>query len=212
MKSTRFILRFRHKSLAALLLLLAGCQIIPPPQPDHTRYYVLTGAEQEPPAGAMRQSGLRIGLAAVQLPDYLDRNSIMVRKGDHELVYNDFARWGEPLATGIARLVRLDLLADDRVAGVTVAPFAPDAARDYDVSLRVIHCEGIKHDLNDRVRFAAEFTISTTGPDARVLVQSVFVAPDTKWNGRNYAELAASLSRDVSELSRAIAAALPAKR
>jgi len=56
-----------------LLLLLAGCNIIPPPRPDPTRYYVLTGPALTAPGVPAATGALKLGLRNVELAPYLKR-------------------------------------------------------------------------------------------------------------------------------------------
>ena len=86
-----------------LSLAVAGCNLIPPPAPDPTRYYVLTSPEPEPAVTRVAQGSVRIGLRAVELAPYLRKGVLVVRHGENELVFDDFARWGEPLEAGIGR-------------------------------------------------------------------------------------------------------------
>jgi uncharacterized lipoprotein YmbA len=184
-------------------LFLAGCNVIPPPQADATRTYVLA-APAAPAAGATAPGALRIGLRSVDLAGYLRTDDLVVRRGPNELSLNDYARWGEPLDAGIARVLRARLLADPSVASVEGPRPEPTDPRDYDVSVEILHCEGGP----DAASFAARIEIAT--PDGRVVARRVYVAPAEAWDGRDYARLAALLSGDVAGLGGVIASALPA--
>jgi hypothetical protein len=197
------------------LLLLAGClaaagcdSILPPPQVDPTRYYVLSGGgETGVPAAA---GTLRLGLRTVDLAGYLQGRPMVVRHGANELLIEDFHRWAEPLGDGVARAVRARLQADPAVGTVALQPFAFDAERDYDVAISVLHCEGSTVGDRGFASFAAVFEIRVPGPAPRVVARRVFVAPDAAWDGRDFGQLASLLSNDVDALGNAIAAALPA--
>ncbi|HSW04600.1 PqiC family protein [Aquabacterium sp.] len=116
------------KTLSATLTLaaalLAGCAASPP-----VRLYQLRA---EPPVaiGVLAiPSGWTWQLAAVQLPDYLDRDAIVVPYGQAGLQAHSSDRWAEPLRSSVPRLLRTDLaalLGEDRLwtaplpAGVVV--------------------------------------------------------------------------------------------
>jgi len=189
---------------------LAGCGgLIPPPQADPTHYYVLTG----PPladSDAVATGRLRLGLKAVELAAYLKSPGLIVRQGTNELMLQDYARWGEPLDAGIARILRERLRTAAAVARVYPQPFPLDADRDYDVAVSVWRCEGGTAAGRRVAQFAATIEITTTGMNARVVARRTFVAPPASWDGRDFAQLAALLSAEVDALGQEVVAALPA--
>jgi uncharacterized lipoprotein YmbA len=192
--------------LLTLALLLAGCSgLIPAPQTDPTRYFVLTG----PPPAAAAGGSLRIGLRTVELAAYLKSPDMIVRQGTNEIALQDYARWGEPLDAGIARLLRESLQAAGGVGRVYLQPFPLDTDRDYDVAVTVLRCEGATGGKGGRgARFAATFEITKPG-DGRLVARRTFVAPDVGWNGTDFAQLAGLLSDDVAALGQDVVGALP---
>ena len=199
--------------LAAGVLFVAGCNLIPPPTPDPTRYYVLTGpamgaAGSQPVTGA-----LRLGLRNVELAPYLKKGSLVVRTGENEVRFPAEARWGDPLEMEILSSLRGQLLAAPTVGRVFVQPFPFDEPRDYDVSVRVIRCEGVEPAGGGKatVRFAAMMELTTSGVAGEIVARQRFVAPEVAWDGKDYGRLAAELSNAVAALSREVVAALPAK-
>jgi uncharacterized lipoprotein YmbA len=185
------------------LLLLAGCDVIPPPQADPTRFYVLSDGPPAPAEAAT--SGLRIGLRSVELAGYLKSPDLIVRRGPNELSPQDYARWAEPLDAGIARLVRDQLRADPAVSRVYLQPFPLDADRDYDVGISVGRCEGGA----GAAHFTAVVEISTAGATPHLVARRTFVAPDAAWDGHDFGQLAGLLSADVQALGKDIVSALP---
>lgn len=198
---------------AAFGLLLAGCNIIPAPAADPTRYYVLSGPAASP-SGAQPISGsLRVGLRAVELAPYLKKGVIVVRTGDNEVTYPNEARWGEPLEREVLNSLRNRLLAAPTVGRVFTPPFPFDEPRDYDVSVRVTQCEGVRPAGGGAasVSFAATLEITATGAAGAVVARRTFVAPAARWDGRDYGRLAAEISLAVGALGQVVVEALPAK-
>ena len=190
-------------------LLLTGCNIVAPAQPDTARFFVLTSPN--PPAGTAAGEGkLRIGLKSVVVADYLRQPMITVRSHANEVDFIDNARWAEPLEAGVSRILVAALTAAPAVGSVISAPFPFESERDYDVAVTVLACEGSRSGSRTAAHFEASIVISTTGPNARVVAQHLFVAPSAEWDGSNYGRLAALLSDDVAALGRDIAGALPA--
>lgn len=200
----------RARLLALGTLALAGCNLIPPPSVDATRYYLLTPAVAVA-APVPQSGGLRLGLRTVEIAPYLRRNSLVVRTGRNEVTFPADARWAEPLEQEIGAALRNALMADPAVDRVFLQPFSFEGARDYDLTVRVQQCEGeIEHDGRGFARFSAFWEITTGGRDARLVLRQRFVAPAAAWDGRNFAELTALLSSDVALLAQDLAGALAA--
>ena len=195
--------------LSLSLLLLAGCNVVPPAQSDYTRFYVLSSPSL--PAAAPAANGLRLGLHSIDLAEYLHTRSIIVRQGANELSPDDFNRWAESLDAGIMRVLRTSLVAAPNVGRVFAQPFPLDSDRDYDITVTVLHCEGVRSGISgNTAHFSAIVEITSGGPNPKVVAHLNFAAPDSPWNGRDYAELAARLSEAASGLASEIVAALPA--
>ena len=193
------------------LALLSACNVVPPPQSDATRYYLLSAPQLSPGAEKSAPDGIRVGLRSVELADYLRTRRIIVRRGSNELSLEDFNRWAEPLDAGIARVLRTSLIAEPGVARVLVPPFPLEGERDFDVAVTVLRCEGSATGSGrGTAHFSALVEISSGGPNPRVVSRFNFSAPDRPWDGRDFGQLAADLSEAVAGLAREISAALQA--
>ncbi len=182
---------------APLAVLLAGCNLLPEPQADQSRYYVLESA-----APAAEAPAVRLGLRRVEIPAYLKSKALVVRTGNNELRYSDTARWAEPLEAGLARALRDQLAAR---AAVSTYPFPAQQERDYDLTVQVSAAEG----TDDGIRFAARFEL-VRAADGQVVSRRTYTAPAGAWRG-DHAQLAAQLSLAVAGLAGEILAAVPAK-
>lgn len=214
-----FSLRSRRarRVLAALAAtaLLAGCSVLPAPRKDPTRHYVLTGPAPSAVSADAAPGGLKLGLRAVQVAPYLDGKAMIVRVGDNEIDYRDYARWAEPLSVGVRRMLAARLVVSDRVDRVFPQPFPLDVERDVDVAVNVLRCEGrIKADGSPVASFlcVVEITRAHEGAGSgAVVLRRTFEAPETAWRDGDYAGLARGLSDAVAALADDILAALPAK-
>jgi hypothetical protein len=206
-------------TLVSLAAVLSGCSLFPKPAPDPTRHYVLTGPTPAAINAGVKQGTLKVGLRSIQIAPYLDGKSMIVRRGDNEIDYNDYARWAEPLATGIHRMLVARLHLSDRVGRVFPQPYPFDVTRDVEVSVSVLRCEGrVKSDGRAVVSFVCAVEITRVADDkpgppdgGKVLLREVFEAPDTEWREGDHAALAAALSANVAKLADFIVANLPAK-
>lgn len=204
-------LRFILVSVAVVSLGLAGCSILPAPPADPTRYFVLTGPSLNDDGVRNIGGALKVGLKAVDVAPYLRKPTMAVRRGTHEVIYDDYIRWAEPLEAGVARIVQARLLAAPGIGRVYQAPLSFDQQRDYDVALSIIRCEGVTGNRTV-ARFAAAVEVTTSGDDPQVVLRKVFQAPDVEWDGQDYAALARALSQGVAALCEEIVAAIPEKK
>jgi uncharacterized protein len=196
------------------LLVIAGCNVVPPAQEDTTRYFVLSDTELPPVVGggAAAAGTLRVGLHTVRLEGYLKGRQMIVRNGANEVRFEDFRRWAEPLDSAISRIVRSRLLVGPSVAQVYAEPFPFDQARDYDVSIEVTRFEGAEEaDGKFVASLSATIEISTVGADSRVVSRRSFDAPVQGWDGADFDRLAQLLNTDVAALAQEVASELPAK-
>lgn len=213
MKTTKPITRhLRRLALAAAILGLAGCSIVPEPKPDPSRHYVLAPAAQ--PGDTAKEATPKnkpiVMLRAVEMPAYLrGRKTMAVRHGSNEIVYHEFARWAESLEDGIARVVGERLLATGTVSGVALLPGR--GARDYELTIRILECEGsISPGGSPLVRFAASYELTSPGAGT-ITGTRHFVAPPAPWDGKDFYALAAHLGQSASALADDIAKNLPVK-
>lgn len=205
------------------LLIAGGCISVPIPEAemDPTRFYVLnagSGGREYPRADAAPTQAPSIQLQPVEIASYLRTKAMVVRRGENEIEFREFARWGEPLETGIARVLREELLAGGK-AKVSLAsrvrPVNPEF--DYTLTVRVLACEG---GADGSVDFRAAWELAPTagttagtasgGRPGEVAVRD-FQPANLRWDGKSEAALAAQLSDAVVGLAREISAAIAEK-
>lgn len=188
------------------LMLTAGCSILPQAQTDPTRYYVLS---TPPAAAAVAASGLKapaIHLRAVELASYIKSKPLIVRRGDNEIEFREYARWGEPLERGIGRVLRAELLARGAAGAVLATGVrAYYVDYDYELTIRVLTCEGA---AAGEVQFRAVWELMTTGAKPTVAAHGDFSAEGLKWDIKSEASLASQLSVAVAGLAAEIAGGL----
>jgi uncharacterized protein len=201
--------------LAWIALSLSGCSFLPTPSPDPTRHYVLTGTTPLATDAPLGRGTLKVGVRSVRVAPYLDGKAMIVRRGDNEIDYRDYARWAEPLSVGVGRMLSARLLTSDRVARVVSQPYPFDIVRDVEVGVTLLRCEGqVNPDGSAAVSFvcALEVTRIRGGQgEGEVLLRETFQAPAEEWRDGDYAALARGLSEAVARLSDRVIAALPAE-
>ena len=189
-----------------LLALTGGCSLLPEPQTDPTKYYVLSTAN----TGVVAQDGAPVvNLREVELASYLRGRPLVVRRGDNEIEFREFSRWGEPLELGVARLLRDELVARGAASAVRGAGGRREfSGNDYTVSVRLLSCEGAS---NGSVVFRAVWELAPAGEKAGNPVRGDYRPTELRWDGKSEASLAAKLSEAVSGLAGEIAMALAKK-
>jgi len=96
------------KSLSTALLLpffAFSCTVLQPVE-DKSVNYLLDSAV---PERAITGASPAVAIASPALPGYLDRQQLVSRSGDGELLMNPNHLWGEPLDSGIARVAAANL-------------------------------------------------------------------------------------------------------
>lgn len=187
----------------------AGCLSVPIPQAeaDPARFYVLNSSAAAATAVAGGEKAVSLHLQPVEVASYLRSRTMIVRLGDNEIQFREFARWGESLETGIARVLREELLGSGAVRDVFNAGIpAPGAAFDQVLSVRVLACEG-GADGSVLFRAAWELVPAGKGPGGPVQ-RGDFRAGGLRWDGKTEASLAAQLSAAVAALAGEVSAAL----
>lgn len=187
----------------ATLAGFGGCSFLPEAQSDPTKYFVLSA----PAAGATAATdGPVVHLRDIDLGSYLRGRPLVVRRGENEIEFKEFARWGEPLELGIARVLRDELLARGAASAVRgVGTRREVANHDYTLNVRVLACEGL---TNGGVAFRAVWDLTSTGAKPTLKARGDFRANNLRWDGKSEAALAARLSEAVAGLAAEIAAGL----
>jgi uncharacterized protein len=187
------------------LLLATGCSIpIPQASADPTRFFVLStnsGAATPAATGAPV-----VHLGEVELATYLRARPIVIRRGDNEIEFREFAIWGEPLEQGVRRVLREELITTGAAGAVlTSGSRAANSSSDRELKVRVLAAEGT---ATGGVNFRAVWELNTAGAKAEPIARGDFRASGLTWDGTSEAMLVAKLSEAVAGLAKEISAAL----
>ena len=186
----------------AWLFVIAGCSILSP-QPDHTKYFVLTavtdaGATGTASAAANGTSSLVIGIGPIGFPDYLRRPDVVTRTSPTTVEISDVNRWAEPLDSAFARVLSEEL---SRLLGtqrMIAYPWYKSDRVDYQVECNVIHFET---DANGGSQLHAQWSIRDGA--GKLLIARESDITDAEASGDK--SPSASLSHDLGDLSQQIA-------
>ncbi|QIB66670.1 PqiC family protein [Kineobactrum salinum] len=189
---------FHKHTLACcvLALLLVGCGSSP-----RNNYYVLS-AETQAPSGNQEPS---LGIGPVEIPEYLNRNSLVYRDGSNQLLIASFERWAEPLADGIQRVLGLNLSAELGTQNIRPHPWPRDDNPGYAIALWILSLDV----SGQQAELVAEWRVSRPGESsslARRITRLSRKLPAADWQGDDaaaaYSLLLQSLSAEIATVIR----------
>jgi len=180
---------------SGLLIGLAGCGSEP------TRFYVLDALPNTQNGGAER--GPSVGVGPIELPQYLDRPQIVTQSSENRLELSELDQWAEPLQDNFKRVLAENVGTLLRTDKVFVFPWPSSTAIDYQVTLKVDRFIGT---LGGNAHLTARWTIIDEKARETLLTKRSSFSEATAGGGPD--ALAAALSRNISALSRDVAAVI----
>ncbi len=153
----------------AALLVLGGCVASPP-----SKFYTLSPAApqniSEPAVGTASQKV--IGIAAVEIPDYLDRPEIVTRTSQNQLFLAEFDLWGGSLKADIHRVLAENLCALLSPNGFSVVTWRPGVQTNYRITFHVT-----RFDIRPgrEVLLASQWIVSDKDGRTNLLVRSATI-------------------------------------
>lgn len=186
------------RALALAAAIAAGCSSAPP-----VRFYVV--APLAGPAPAQRAPGPAVAVAAVRLPEYLERPQLVTRSGDHRLQLEEYHQWGGNLGKDLTRVMAENLSLLLGSDAVVAAPHTLRTRPDYRVEVEVLRFERA---ADSRVHLSAKWWLRR-GADGATLASPTTVLASEPLPESAGAELTvAAMSGVYGELSRVIAQAV----
>lgn len=194
--------------LAALVSIAASCSLLPAPQPDTTRYFILSAVASRGADGGTSTTGalnqLAIGLGPVGFPDYLARTEIVTRVSGNRLVLSSADRWAEPLDVTFKRVLAQDLTVALGGAQVTTFPWFGASPRfDYRIEPTIDRFEA---DAQGLAHLGARWTIFTGVGSRKLYASTTDLSIQATSTGP--AAIAAALSQAQAGFADEIAAAI----
>ena len=198
-------LLFRSKNLAIMIcwLALAGCL---GGASAPTNFYMLSplSQTQAKTTAATTEGRIRIGLVTVAVPEYLNRNEIVVNLDGTVYQLAEFNQWAEPLSDNLTRVLEDNLTNLLRDALIEVF-LASDSSipSDYQLEVDVLRLDG---NLGDQVTLVAQWALLDAEEENLILMRrSEYQAPAAD---NTYKGLVMAKSRAIEKMSRDMAAAI----
>ena len=192
-----------HVAIMICWLALAGC-LGGPSGP--TNFYMLSplSPSQAGTSAATAESRIRIGLATVVVPEYLNRNEIVFNLDNTVYRLAEFNQWAEPLNNNLTRVLAenlTNLLHEDSIDVFLASDSSIPA--DYRLEVDVLRLDG---NLGGQAALVVQWALLEAEEDELILMRrSKYQEPAAD---NTYKGLVLAKSRMVEKLSRDIAAAV----
>ncbi len=192
-----------YVALAFLSLALAGCL---GGQSSPTNFYMLSPLSPSPTetSPATSAARIRISLETVVVPEYLNRNEIVINLDNTIYQLAEFNQWAEPLSDNLTRVLGenlTDLLQNDSIhvflASESSIPF------DYRLEVDVLRLDG---NLGDQVTLIAQWALLEAEEDDLIVMRRSKYQEQAVDN--TYKGLVMAKSRTLERLSQDMAAAV----
>ena len=178
-----------------LPLILTGCGTTPA-----SKFYLLSAEETHLPAGSTPS----LGVGPIEIPEYLNRNSLVYNRGGNRLHIADFERWAEPLDSSFVRVIRINLASLLDTQDVQSYPWSNSNRPDYGVEITLLSL-----DANDtKAELIAEWHIYRAKSRETILRRLVELQHPIQASPVTAAEVAPAYSKLLMQLSEVIAAAI----
>ena len=196
-------------NVRSAIIALGACTLVSAcsplaPQPDYSKFFILTPISYGQGASAVQASApagpsLTIGLGPIDFPGYLRRLDVVTRSSPNELDLSPDKRWSEPLDQNFERVLADNLATLLGTERIEKYPWPRRTQIDYQITIDV---QRFETDSNQQSALVARWIIKDgTGKDlsaSRTAASSPVGAGD--------AGASIALSSDLATLSRDIAA------
>ena len=192
-----------HMAILICWLVLAGCL---GGASAPTNFYMLSSLSptQAGKSAAISEGRICIGLATVVIPEYLNRNEIVVNLDNTVYQLAEFNQWAEPLNDNMTRVLAenlTNLLQDDSITVYLSSDSSIIA--DYRLEVDVLRLDG---NLGSQAALVVQWALLEAEEDELILMRrSEYQEPAAD---NTYKGLVLAKSRTIETLSRDIAAAI----
>jgi len=181
--------------ILALVLTIVACGTTPA-----SKFYLLSANAGQFPSGATPS----LGVGPIEIPEYLNRNSLVYNREGNRLHIASFERWAEPLDSSIGRVIRMNLASLLDTQNVQSYPWSNSDRPDYGIEVTVLNLGA-----SDReARLVAEWHIYRGQNRESILRRVVELETPIATSPATAAEVAPAYSNLLLQLSEIIAAAI----
>jgi uncharacterized protein len=196
-------MKIKATAFGALMMMAAGCTVLSP-QPDRSRFFILTpisdsGGAAAATAATSPASQLIIGVGPVDFPDYLRRLPVVTRVAPNRIELSDEKRWAEPLDKNFVRVLSENLATLLNTQRIEKYPWPLRNKVDYQIEVNVRRFETTS---TGQTQLTASWIVRD-GQSDKILYASETTAGAPA--GTDESSTSAALSDDLATLSKEIA-------
>jgi len=180
---------------AVAVVLLSACSSTP-----DSEYYLLTALA----SGESNNESPSVGVGPIEIPQYLNRNSLVYHRAGNQVDVASFERWAEPLTDGLSRVISLNLSALLNTQSVQIFPWPQQYAPTYGVSVNVLELDA----EGTRASLVAKWTIRRI--KGEIITRRLTRLNEPLGGSDSAAAITAAYSRLLLALSEEIAAGITA--
>lgn len=173
------------------------------PQPDHSKYFILTPVSDRAPTELTpanpNDPGLTIGIGPIDFPDYLRRPEVVTLASSNQLDLAAERRWGEPLDKDFARVFTENISCLLKTQQLEKYPWPVRTHIDYQI---VIDVQRFETTSDGQSQLVARWIIKDGSGKDLYASETTASAPV----GSGEAGPSIALSNDLATLSREVAA------
>jgi uncharacterized lipoprotein YmbA len=144
-----------------------------------SREFLLSWHGEIPPdfqrGAASAPRGQSIAIGPIVTPTYLQRSGIVTRQSDHRIEASTVNSWGEPLETGVARMLVEAVAVELDVNRVARLPWPFPGSPDLRVAVEIINFE--YEQTNQAVQLVARWTVLGGRGRARLVRREILSQP-----------------------------------
>ena len=188
-----------YRMAVATVVIATGCRMLSP-QPDPSRFFVLTATALPAPDPPADTRPLTLAVGPVRLAPYLDRNDLAIRLSADEIRYADGERWAEPLERNVTQVLALNLSRLVPTARVVPYPHSAGLRPAYQIDVEIARLDTTH--AGDAT-LAAHWTIEDLGTRELLVVRDSDLTRPA--DGRGTPAAVAALSGVLADLSQQIA-------
>lgn len=182
--------------------LLSGCIEIATNPVTSTRFYVLTPVDSAtaPVVQSNQNRPLSVEIAALRLPQYLEKPQIVTRSGTNQLELAEYHQWGGNLRKNMIQVLARNLSQLLATPDISMAPFRPLAPPSFSVEVEVMQFEA---EAGGQVRLITQWRVLRGTDKKNLIVRMTDLLYPV--DGSNFEKTVSAMSALWGELSRIIA-------
>jgi len=176
----------------ALPLAVVSCGTTPA-----SKYYLLSADVTEFPTN----SSPSLGIGPIEIPEYLNRNSLIYNREGNRLHVASFERWAEPLDNNVERVIRLNLASMLNTGNVQGYPWPNNERPDYAVAVTILNLDA----NSERAKLVVEWQVRRPSTKETIIRRMSSLQTNMPGGPVTAAEVAPAYSNLLFQLSEIIA-------